>query len=58
MGSEGKAPTAGGKGFWSKSVVDKGVWRKAPEASQALGDFSILLKITHFGLGISYRVYT
>jgi len=39
MGSEGKA--AGGNGVWRKSVVGKEVWRKAPEASQALGDFSI-----------------
>jgi len=41
MGSEAKPPASGGTGVWRKSVVGKRVWRKAPEASQALGDFLI-----------------
>jgi len=41
MGSEAKPPASGGMEVWRKSVIGKGVWRQAPESSQALGDVSI-----------------
>jgi len=40
-GLRAKPQAAGGKRVCRKSVIGKAIWRKVPEASLALGDFSI-----------------